>query len=67
MSEKNLKFETYIPTRPEQVYYAFSNASALREWLCDLATVDPRPGGRMYEGSFMSPRRRCTARPSTCP
>ena len=48
MAEKTLKFETYIPARPEQVFYAFSNASALREWLCDLATVDPRPGGRMY-------------------
>ena len=48
MAEKNIKFETYIPARPEQVFYAFTNASALREWLCDLATVDPRPGGRMY-------------------
>ena len=47
MAEKILKFETYIPARPEQVFYAFTNASALREWLCDLATVDPRPGGRM--------------------
>jgi uncharacterized protein YndB with AHSA1/START domain len=48
MAEKKLKFETYIPARPEQVFYAFTNAEALREWLCDLATVDPRPGGRIY-------------------
>lgn len=48
MSEKTLKFETYIPASPAQVYYAFTNASALREWLCDLATVDPRLGGRLY-------------------
>lgn len=48
MAEKTLKFETYIPASPAQVYYAFTNASALREWLCDLATVDARPGGRLY-------------------
>jgi uncharacterized protein YndB with AHSA1/START domain len=48
MAEKYLKFETFIPAHPEQVFHAFTNASALREWLCDLATVDPRPGGRMY-------------------
>lgn len=48
MAEKNLKFETYVPASPAQVYHAFTNASALREWLCDLATVEPRPGGRMY-------------------
>lgn len=48
MAEKILKFETYIPASPAQVYYAFTNATALREWLCDLATVDPRPGGRVY-------------------
>jgi uncharacterized protein YndB with AHSA1/START domain len=48
MSAKNLTFETYIPASPAQVYHAFTNASALREWLCDLATVDPKPGGRLY-------------------
>jgi uncharacterized protein YndB with AHSA1/START domain len=48
MAEKIIKFETYIPAAPAQVYYALTNASALREWLCDLATVDPRPGGRLY-------------------
>ncbi len=48
MAEKTLKFETYIPASPAQVFHAFTNASALREWLCDLATVDPRPGGRLY-------------------
>jgi uncharacterized protein YndB with AHSA1/START domain len=48
MSPKTITFETYIPASPAQVYYAFTNASALREWLCDLATVDPKPGGRLY-------------------
>lgn len=48
MAPITLKFEAYIPAAPAQVYRLFTNASALREWLCDLATVDPRPGGRLY-------------------
>jgi uncharacterized protein YndB with AHSA1/START domain len=48
MSTRVLTFEQIIQTNPEQVCYAFTNASALRNWLCDIATVDPRPGGRMY-------------------
>lgn len=43
-----LTFEQTIQTTPEQLTRAFINGSALREWLCDIATVDPRPGGRMY-------------------
>jgi uncharacterized protein YndB with AHSA1/START domain len=27
------------------VYRAFTNSTALREWLCDTATVSPRLGG----------------------
>lgn len=48
MSTRVLTFEQYIRVTPEQVCQAFTNASALREWLCDIATVDPRPGGRLY-------------------
>ena len=33
---------------PADVYYAFTHASSLTEWLCDFATVAPRPGGRIY-------------------
>jgi len=29
-------------------YRAFTNATSLREWLCDVATVEPHPRGRMY-------------------
>ncbi|MBI5945272.1 MAG: SRPBCC domain-containing protein [Chloroflexi bacterium] len=29
-------------------YCAFTNATSLREWLCDVATVEPHPRGRMY-------------------
>ena len=30
------------------VYRAFTNATSLREWLCDVATVDLHPRGRIY-------------------
>jgi uncharacterized protein YndB with AHSA1/START domain len=38
-------------------YRAFTNSTSLREWLCDVATVDPRPRGRIYlwwRGDFYS-------------
>ena len=40
--------EQLVKALPEQVYYAFTRAVSLHEWLCDFATVAPRPGGRMY-------------------
>ena len=49
--------EQFISATPAQVYYAFTHAIALHEWLCDFATVAPRPGGRMYlwwHGDFYS-------------
>ncbi|MEW6092985.1 MAG: SRPBCC domain-containing protein, partial [Chloroflexota bacterium] len=49
--------EQFIKVTPKQVYYAFTHAGALTEWLCDLATAAPRPGGRMYlwwHGDFYS-------------
>jgi len=49
--------EQCIKASPAQVYYAFTHAIALHEWLCDFATVAARPGGRMYlwwHGDFYS-------------
>ena len=49
--------EQFINAQPAQVYYALTHAEALHEWLCDYATVAPRPGGRMYlwwHGDFYS-------------
>ena len=49
--------EQFIIATPAQVYYALTHAAALHEWLCDFATVAPRPGGRMYlwwHGDFYS-------------
>src|SRR5207247_1936818 len=33
---------------PAAVFRAFTNPAALRDWLCDAADADRRPGGRIY-------------------
>lgn len=38
-------------------YRAFTSSTSLREWLCDVATIETHPGGRMYlswRGDFYS-------------
>src|SRR5215510_13213519 len=38
-------------------YRAFTNSTSLREWLSDVATIEPHPNGRMYlwwRGDFYS-------------
>jgi uncharacterized protein YndB with AHSA1/START domain len=45
---QTLRFEKTIAAPVAHVYRAFTNATALREWMCDVATVDPKPGGRIY-------------------
>ena len=52
-----LKVEQFVNATPAQVYFAFTHAISLTEWLCDFATIAPRPGGRMYlwwHGDFYS-------------
>jgi uncharacterized protein YndB with AHSA1/START domain len=49
--------EKFIKATAAEVYLAFTNATLLKEWLCDVATVSPKPGGRMYlwwNGDFYS-------------
>lgn len=49
--------ETFVKAPLKFAYRAFTNATALREWLCDVATVAPHPRGRMYlwwAGDFYS-------------
>ena len=29
-------------------YRAFTNSTSMREWLCEVATVEPHPRGRIY-------------------
>jgi uncharacterized protein YndB with AHSA1/START domain len=48
MNNQKLIFEQYIQAPISQIYLAFTNATALREWLCDIATIDPKPDGRIY-------------------
>src|SRR3989304_4731090 len=49
--------ETTIRVPSRTVYRAFTNSPSLREWLCDVATVEPHVNGRMYlwwRGDFYS-------------
>jgi uncharacterized protein YndB with AHSA1/START domain len=49
--------EQFIKAPPAQVYLSFTRSLILSQWLCDFATVTPRPGGRMYlwwTGDFYS-------------
>jgi uncharacterized protein YndB with AHSA1/START domain len=43
-----LKFKYTIKAPAAAVYRAFASSTALREWFCDAALADPRPGGRLY-------------------
>ncbi|MDT8307277.1 MAG: SRPBCC domain-containing protein [Anaerolineae bacterium] len=45
---RSLTFEQTIPVPPAAVYRAYTNSSALREWLADVATTATQPGGRIY-------------------
>ena len=44
----SLKFKHVIQAPAPQVYRAFTSSTALREWFCDAAQADARPGGRLY-------------------
>jgi uncharacterized protein YndB with AHSA1/START domain len=46
--KQSIVSERTIPAPPAAVYRAFTNEVALRDWLCDAASVEARPGGRIY-------------------
>ena len=46
--DQGLTFSERIDAPAAVVYYAFTNAAALREWLCNDAQLDARAGGRIY-------------------
>jgi len=48
MAGKTLILKRSICASPALVYLSVTNATALREWFCDLAVVQPRMGGRIY-------------------
>lgn len=47
-NDLSLSIQKVVNAPIKEVFRAFTNATALREWLCDVATTDPRPGGRIY-------------------
>jgi len=50
MGSRILEFRAAVAAEPGQVYRAFTRATPLREWLCDVALADAHPGGRLYVG-----------------
>lgn len=54
---KTVTAETFVKVPVKFAYRAFTNSTSLREWLCDIATVQPHTRGRMYlwwRGDFYS-------------
>lgn len=43
---RSLKFVRTLRVSPGTLYYALTNASALEEWLCEDARIEPHEGGR---------------------
>jgi uncharacterized protein YndB with AHSA1/START domain len=48
METNPLSFNRIVHASPAETYRAFTNSTALREWMCDFATTAPRVGGRFY-------------------
>lgn len=48
MASKLLTFKRTVAAPAEQVFYAFTNALSLSEWLCDFAYVNTMAGNRLY-------------------
>lgn len=46
--DHHLVFKKHISAPADLIYRAFTSASALREWLCDVSTTNPNEGGRIY-------------------
>ena len=48
MARTTIALEQRIEAPVSQVYQAFTNETALREWLCDAALAHPAKGGRIH-------------------
>jgi uncharacterized protein YndB with AHSA1/START domain len=44
----SLTFTQQVHASPTAVYYAFTHAAALQEWLCDDSRANAREGGHLY-------------------
>lgn len=47
-SKRVVKVQQVVPAPVSLVYRAFTNSTAMREWMGDFATLEARPGGRFY-------------------
>lgn len=45
---KTIKLKQIVNAPAAEVFTAFTNATALCEWLCNVAQADPHEGGRLY-------------------
>lgn len=48
MEEKTIKVVKKINTGVHQVYFALTNSTKLRHWLCDFSSISIKIGGRVY-------------------
>jgi uncharacterized protein YndB with AHSA1/START domain len=48
MEEKTIKVVKKINIGVHQVYFALTNATKLRHWLCDFSSISVKIGGRVY-------------------
>ena len=49
-----IKIEKFVKAPAAEVYRYFTNSTALKDWMCYVATAEPRPGGRL-EGQRPGP------------
>lgn len=47
-AENSFVFTKKVDAPIELIYQAFTSATALREWLCDVSTTNPEEDGRIY-------------------
>jgi uncharacterized protein YndB with AHSA1/START domain/uncharacterized damage-inducible protein DinB len=45
---QTISFDQFVKAPPAQVYHAFTNSTALRNWFSDVATISAHPSGRVY-------------------
>ncbi len=48
MTEGQFTYKRTIHAPVSQIFRAFTSATSLREWLCDVSTTNPEEGGRIY-------------------
>jgi len=65
-AKRAIQIKQVVKAPPREVYRAFTNSTALREWFCDAAQADPVKGGRLYawwNGGFYGTGEYLSAKP----